>query len=75
MLLRVRGRKDPIPFGPFLAIGGATALFWGGRALVLPWLGVRPSLTTSWLKAGYYLLLTECVAYAVAYGYLALRHP
>ncbi len=54
---------------------GATALFWGGRALVLPWLGVRPSLTTSWLKAGYYLLLTECVAYAVAYGYLALRHP
>lgn len=26
-----RGRKDPIPFGPFLAAGGAMALFWGGR--------------------------------------------
>jgi len=24
-----RGRKDPIPFGPFLAVGGAMALFWG----------------------------------------------
>ncbi|HET6381644.1 MAG TPA: prepilin peptidase [candidate division Zixibacteria bacterium] len=27
--LGVRGRKDPIPFGPFLAIAGAVALFWG----------------------------------------------
>ena len=26
-----RGRKDPIPFGPFLATGGAMALFWGER--------------------------------------------
>jgi leader peptidase (prepilin peptidase)/N-methyltransferase len=26
-----RGRKDPIPFGPFLAAGGAMALFWGTR--------------------------------------------
>ncbi len=25
------GRKDPIPFGPFLAAGGAVALFWGDR--------------------------------------------
>jgi len=25
------GRKDPIPFGPFLAAGGAMALFWGER--------------------------------------------
>jgi leader peptidase (prepilin peptidase) / N-methyltransferase len=24
-----KGRKDPIPFGPFLAAGGAVALFWG----------------------------------------------
>jgi leader peptidase (prepilin peptidase)/N-methyltransferase len=24
-----RGRKDPIPFGPFLAAGGAAGLFWG----------------------------------------------
>lgn len=27
------GRKDPIPFGPFLAVGGAVALFWGPRLL------------------------------------------
>jgi leader peptidase (prepilin peptidase)/N-methyltransferase len=24
-------RKDPIPFGPFLAVGGATGLLWGDR--------------------------------------------
>ena len=24
-----KGRKDPMPFGPFLAVGGAVALFWG----------------------------------------------
>jgi leader peptidase (prepilin peptidase) / N-methyltransferase len=24
-----RGRKDPIPFGPFLAAGGAAGLFYG----------------------------------------------
>lgn len=24
-----KGRKDPIPFGPFLAVGGAVALLWG----------------------------------------------
>ena len=40
---------------------------------LLPWLGVRPVLTTSWLKLGYALLVTECVTYAGAYGYLALR--
>jgi leader peptidase (prepilin peptidase)/N-methyltransferase len=27
------GRKDPIPFGPFLAIGGAAALLWGRQLL------------------------------------------
>jgi leader peptidase (prepilin peptidase) / N-methyltransferase len=27
------GRKDPIPFGPFLAVGGAAALLWGPRLL------------------------------------------
>jgi leader peptidase (prepilin peptidase) / N-methyltransferase len=27
----LRGRKDPIPFGPFLAAGGAMALFCGER--------------------------------------------
>lgn len=29
---RVR-RKDPIPFGPFLAAGGAVGLFWGERVI------------------------------------------
>ena len=29
----LRGRKDPIPFGPFLAAGGAMALFWGARVV------------------------------------------
>jgi len=24
-----RRRKDPVPFGPFLAVGGLAALFWG----------------------------------------------
>jgi leader peptidase (prepilin peptidase) / N-methyltransferase len=28
-----RGRKDPIPFGPFLAAGGAVSLFWGERVV------------------------------------------
>jgi leader peptidase (prepilin peptidase) / N-methyltransferase len=31
LVLGLRGRKDAIPFGPFLAIGGAVALFWGER--------------------------------------------
>jgi leader peptidase (prepilin peptidase) / N-methyltransferase len=29
MALGARNRKDAIPFGPFLALGGAAALFWG----------------------------------------------
>jgi leader peptidase (prepilin peptidase)/N-methyltransferase len=28
-----KGRKDPMPFGPFLAAGGAAALLWGPRLL------------------------------------------
>ena len=36
-------------------------------------LSVRPALTTSWLKLGYALLLTECALYAAAYAWLALR--
>ncbi len=24
-----KGRKDPLPFGPFLAVGGVVSLFWG----------------------------------------------
>jgi leader peptidase (prepilin peptidase) / N-methyltransferase len=29
----LRRRKDPIPFGPFLAAGGAAGLFWGERVV------------------------------------------
>lgn len=28
----LRGRKDPIPFGPFLAVAGAIGYFWGEEA-------------------------------------------
>ena len=55
------------------AMCGATALFWGGRAAVLPWLGVRPTLTTPLLRIGFSLLIAECVIYAAAYGWLAIR--
>lgn len=56
------------------AVCAATALFWGGRALVLPWLGVGPLLRESpWLRVGFALLLAECVIYAGAYAWLAVR--
>lgn len=55
------------------AVCGVTALFWGGRALVLPWLNVRSALTTRALRLGYALLLVECTVYALAYGWLAMR--
>ena len=55
------------------ALCGATALFWGGRAVILPWLGVRPTLTTPGLRIGYTLLLLECAIYALAYAWLAVR--
>jgi len=57
------------------AVCAATALFWGGRAAVLPWLGVRPLLAGGWLRLGYALLLAECVTYAGAYAWLAARPP
>lgn len=28
-----KGRKDPVPFGPFLALGGAVSLLWGNSLL------------------------------------------
>jgi leader peptidase (prepilin peptidase) / N-methyltransferase len=28
-----KGRKDPVPFGPFLALGGVVSLFWGDAIL------------------------------------------
>jgi leader peptidase (prepilin peptidase)/N-methyltransferase len=37
--LRRRSRKDPIPFGPALAVGGVIALFWG-RAIMLWYLSL-----------------------------------
>lgn len=37
LLARARGRKDPIPFGPFLALGGLVALFWGQE--IIQWYG------------------------------------
>ena len=55
------------------AVCGVTALFWGGRAVILPWLGVRATLTTPWLRVGYVLLIAECLIYAAAYGWLAVR--
>lgn len=33
LLMRTRGRKDPVPFGPFLALGGTAGLFWGETLL------------------------------------------
>ncbi|HXJ80452.1 MAG TPA: prepilin peptidase [Candidatus Methylomirabilis sp.] len=33
LLLRRKGRKEAIPFGPFLALGGAIALLWGDKIL------------------------------------------
>jgi hypothetical protein len=55
------------------AVCGVTALFWGGRALILPWLNVRSTLVTPRLRLGYTLLLTECILYAAGYGWLAVR--
>jgi leader peptidase (prepilin peptidase)/N-methyltransferase len=28
-----KGRKDPVPFGPFLALGGVVSLLWGDNLL------------------------------------------
>jgi leader peptidase (prepilin peptidase)/N-methyltransferase len=33
ILLRRRGRKDHVPFGPFLALGTMTAILWGEAIL------------------------------------------
>lgn len=55
------------------AVCGGIALFWGGRAALLPWLDVRPWLTTVWLKLGYACLVAECLGFALVFGWLALR--
>jgi hypothetical protein len=56
------------------AVCAATALFWGGRLCVLPWLGVGSALSTPFLKTGFALLVAECAIYAGAYGWLAVRN-
>lgn len=33
LALRLRGRKDPVPFGPFLAAGALTMVLWGQSIL------------------------------------------
>jgi prepilin signal peptidase PulO-like enzyme (type II secretory pathway) len=33
LLTKRRGRKDPMPFGPFLCLGGIAALLWGREIL------------------------------------------
>jgi leader peptidase (prepilin peptidase)/N-methyltransferase len=33
LLAKAKRRKDPVPFGPFLALGGMAGLFWGERLL------------------------------------------
>jgi len=50
-----------------------TALFWGGRLFVLPWLRAHACLGTPWLKIGFSLLLVECATFAAGYGWLAIR--
>jgi hypothetical protein len=68
-------------FAPLLVEGttlarvicAAIALWWGGRLVVLPWLGAHRHLTSAFLRVGYALLLAECAIYTAAFGYLALR--
>jgi hypothetical protein len=55
------------------AVCGGIALFWGGRGALLPWLDVRPWLTTVWLKLGYACLTAECAGFALLFGWLAVR--
>ncbi len=34
LLLKVRGRKDAIPFGPFLSVAAMVTLFWGSSLII-----------------------------------------
>jgi hypothetical protein len=68
-------------FAPDLISGTTTArivcagisLWWGARLVVLPWLRVGPELRTPVMRAGFALLHVECAAFAVLFGWLALR--
>jgi hypothetical protein len=66
---------------PSLLVEGSTlarvicagiALWWGGRLLVLPWLGVHRHLNTVMLRIGFTFLLLECALFTLGFGHLAL---
>jgi hypothetical protein len=57
------------------AVCFTTALFWGGRLILLPWLKAHTCLPTPLLKIGYAFLLLECATYASAYSWLGARPP
>ena len=59
---------------PLARLGcGGIALWWGARLAVLPWLRVWPELRGPLLRWGFVLLHAECAAFAIVYGWLALR--
>ncbi len=70
-----------VGFAPLLIEGSTLArvicagiaLWWGGRIVVLPWLGAHRHLATPLLRTGFKLLLAQCTLYLLGYGYLALR--
>ncbi|HAA89361.1 MAG: Type 4 prepilin-like proteins leader peptide-processing enzyme PilD [Thermoanaerobacterales bacterium 50_218] len=33
LMLRIKGRKDPLPLGPFIALGSFVSLFWGQQVI------------------------------------------
>ena len=49
------------------------ALWWGARLFVLPWLRAASQLRTTLLRIGFVVLQVECAAFAVLYGWLAVR--
>ena len=58
---------------PARIICAGIALWWGGRLVVLPWLGVWPELKSNLLRGGFVALHAECATFAVSFGWLALR--
>jgi hypothetical protein len=58
---------------PARALCLGTALWWGGRLLVLPWLRVWPELQSRLLRAGFVALHAQCAGFAAGYAWLALR--
>lgn len=70
-----------LAFAPELVSGSTAAriicagiaLWWGARVIVLLWLNVGSELRTPLLRIGFVLLRLECVAFGLAYGWLAFR--